>query len=162
MKGIVIDNPEWIIDEEKNKAIEKPRMIIVDENFNLWKVETKNPPAPLEEIEFEECEKISYGDLTSVAKANLPYAVEKTIEKNKELFLKFVNAAPQISIRMNSLELLPGIGKKTVRKILSNRPIEKLDKKLKEAIKKRIIFELEKGDKYTLFVGDNAYIKTLK
>jgi len=163
MKGIVIDNPEWELDEKKQKYVENQRIYVVDENFQLWLIK-QSPPLPeiMSEVKIKNGERITYEELTGVAKSNLKDAIKKLIQDQKDLFIEFINRPPQISIRMNSLELLPGIGKKTARKILQSTPVKDLDKKLLEAIAERILIEMKGNEKYTLFVGENSYIQNLR
>lgn len=107
--------------------------------------------------------RIKYDELTNIAKSNLEILLEKNI--NEKRIVDFFNKAQPISLRLHSLELLPGIGKKTVRIILEERrkkpfeSLEELEKRVglvgsvKKIIIKRIISELKEEDKYRLFVG---------
>ena len=65
--------------------------------------------------------RVSYDDLSSTAKGELPFVVEDIIIKNEEQFVKFFNFAQPITQRMHSLELIPGIGKKYTWTILNAR-----------------------------------------
>ena len=56
--------------------------------------------------------RLSYQSLTEVAKNELPNAIITVIKNNEKRFIAFFNNASPINIRMHSLELLPGIGKK--------------------------------------------------
>ncbi len=107
--------------------------------------------------------RISYDELTSIARDNLPRAVRQIVEKNRERFLDFFNKAGPITIRLHSLELLPGIGKKQLIKILDEREkepfkdFEDLKKRVKllgdpiDMIVNRIIEEIKGDCKYYLF-----------
>ncbi len=109
--------------------------------------------------------RIPYERLTSIAKDNLPKAVKLIVEEEKEKFLDFFNRAGPITIRLHSLELLPGIGKKQLIKILEEREkepfksFEDLKTRAKllgdplEMIVQRIVHELSEGDKYLLFTN---------
>ncbi len=115
--------------------------------------------------------RITYKELSSAAKSELPYVVEDIVNRNERRFLDFFNTAQAISTRLHSLELLPGIGKKIMWEILDERkkkPFESFDdltkrvKSLtdpKKLIVKRIVSELEEEDmklgkhKYKLFVS---------
>jgi len=107
--------------------------------------------------------RISYDDLTSTAKTELPLIVEAIIAKDVRQFVRFFNAAQAVTPRMHSLELIPGIGKKYSWAILGAR-----EKKLFESfedvkvrtglpdpaklIAKRVMEELtERAPKYRLF-----------
>jgi putative nucleotide binding protein len=108
--------------------------------------------------------RVSYGELTAAAKAELPSAVEKLINENPDRFLEFFNRAPPITTRFHQLELLPGIGKKLMWAIIEERKkgpfksfqdLEKRVKGLSDAkkmIAKRVVMELEGVDKYRVFV----------
>jgi putative nucleotide binding protein len=108
--------------------------------------------------------RVSYGELTAAAKAELPSAVEKLINENPDRFLDFFNKAPPITTRFHQLELLPGIGKKLMWAIIEERKkgpfksfqdLEKRVKGLSDAkkmITKRVVMELEGVDKYRAFV----------
>lgn len=62
--------------------------------------------------------RIQYAELTPSAHGELPYVVEDIINAEPERFLRFFNEAPPISVRFHSLELLPGVGKKSVEAIV--------------------------------------------
>ncbi|WP_456467421.1 DUF655 domain-containing protein [Methanopyrus sp.] len=113
--------------------------------------------------------RLHYDDLTQTAKEELPYAIEKIIEENEEDFVRFFNEARPITPRLHQLELLPGIGKKTLERILEERekePFESLDeirervkglrRHPKDMIKERVLAELkgETRDKYRVFVPE--------
>lgn len=64
---------------------------------------------------------IGYGDLTSLARANLPEAIKRILLDNERVFVEFYNIAEPINIRLHSLELLPEIGKKTMSTMIDER-----------------------------------------
>ncbi len=112
--------------------------------------------------------RVTYNDLSSAAKSELPYVIEELVEKNSEKYIDFINNSSAVSTRLHGLELLPGIGKKLMWEILDERKKEpfKSFEDISERIKvlpnpkklfvKRILSELE-GDtklgkgKYKLF-----------
>jgi len=105
---------------------------------------------------------IEYEDLTAVARDTLPQVLEEIVRRKERLFVEFFNIAEPLSLRFHSLELLPGVGKRTLQRILEYRekkPFESFDE-IKEnihidpvkAIVDRIIEELKGGQKYYLFV----------
>jgi len=67
--------------------------------------------------------RVSYDKLTSSAKDNLLDIVKKIITDRESYFITFLNKAGSISIRVHTLDLLPGIGKKTIASILKERDI---------------------------------------
>lgn len=106
---------------------------------------------------------IGYDDLTSVAKDSLNRVVKKIIEENENLFVEFFNKSESLTLKLHALELLPGIGKKTLRTILDERkkkPFENFkDIETRAGIKnvsgillERILTEIMRKDKYYLFV----------
>ncbi len=65
--------------------------------------------------------RIMYNDLTQVAKNELPGAIVEILKGNEAKFVGIFNTASPLNIRMHSLELLPGIGKKHLNAILKAR-----------------------------------------
>ncbi len=110
--------------------------------------------------------RITYNELTSAAISELPYAIETIIDKNPEPFIEFFNKADAINARMHTLELLPGLGNKSMWAILEERkkePFKSFDdisERVKSAhnpkkmIVSRIMDELQnRYEKYKLFVA---------
>jgi len=109
--------------------------------------------------------RISYDELTSAAKVELPYVVEKIVTAREKDFVEWFNKAPPLTTRMHSLELIPGIGKKIMWEVLSERkrkPFESfqdiaerihLMPDPKKAIVKKILSEIQEQDKYYLFAS---------
>lgn len=109
--------------------------------------------------------RLGYGDLTSEAQRELPVALEKIVLGEPARFLKFFNQAEAVSRRFHLLELLPGIGKKTMWAILEERrrgPFESFAsleertrvKHPEKLVVARIVQELQGvEDKYRLFVA---------
>lgn len=108
--------------------------------------------------------RATYQDLTPSAHGELPYVIEDIVRADEPRFVKFFNDAPPISVRYHSLELLPGIGKKSVEHILTERkkgPFQSL-KDLEErahiahperVVRDRILRELQDPtEKYHIFV----------
>ncbi len=109
--------------------------------------------------------RIGYDELTSSAISELPYTLELIVKNNENKFIQFFNTAESISPRMHSLELLQGLGNKTMWAILDERKkkpfqsFQDLTERVKtihhpeKMIAARIIQELEnKDEKYRLFV----------
>lgn len=108
--------------------------------------------------------RITYDELTSLAKDNLEGVVAEIVEKDEKRFVNIINMAPPLSTRMHSLELLPGIGKKHLFSLLQerkNKPFESfedLKKRVemmpdpKKMVVKRIISEIKNEDRHRLFV----------
>ncbi len=102
--------------------------------------------------------------LTNTAQGELQYVLEQLIERNEQDFVAFFNEAKPLSMRMHSLELLPGLGKKHMWLVLEAREeqpftsfsdIKERIKVLKEPQKlilKRIQQEIAGTEKHKLFV----------
>lgn len=109
--------------------------------------------------------RIKYQDLTPTAKIEIESVLEELVAKKEKKFVEFFNKAGPITTRLNSLELVPGIGKRHMWKIIEERKIKPFESfedirkrvsllpELKKAIAKRIIEELSNKDKYRIFVG---------
>ncbi len=110
--------------------------------------------------------RISYEDLTSAAQNELPFVLESIVAKREKDFVKFFNDAESINARMHSLELLPGLGNKTMWNIIDERKkrpftdFNDLTERVKtihnpqKMIASRIIQELqERYEKHKLFVA---------
>jgi len=112
--------------------------------------------------------KIKIEDLTSIAKTSLEKAVEIAIKTNEDLWVKFFNESGPITRKLHSLELLPGIGKKKMWKIIQERErkkfesfkdiIERVGIDPVKAITRRVLDELSGEDKYRLFTGQEREI----
>lgn len=106
--------------------------------------------------------RIQYGDLTATAKNDLPVVIEDIINANEARFIKFFNTAGPITTRLHQLQLLPGIGKKTMWEILDERKkkpfssFQDLVERVRvqdprKVIVKRILIEFQNEDKYQVF-----------
>lgn len=108
--------------------------------------------------------RTSFEKLTIDAKAEIPKVLQKIIEQDPKRFIDFYNNSKPITNRMHQLELLPGIGKKTMWQIIDARKRKLFESfediqeragitKPKEIIVKRIIKELEdRTEKHLIFV----------
>lgn len=107
--------------------------------------------------------KLTYSMLTPRAKMELPSVVEKIVRENEEKFVNYFNRLQPITPRIHSLELIPGIGKTLMFRILNGREekpfesFEELEKRtgLKDparAVVKRILQELEGNERINIFV----------
>jgi len=106
--------------------------------------------------------RIGYNDLTANAKAELLSVLEELIASQEQRFVSFFNNSQAITPRMHALELLPGIGKKSMWQIINARERKPFTsfKDLQErtsvgdpikVIAKRILDELTGGEKYRIF-----------
>ena len=105
---------------------------------------------------------IKYNDLTNLAKSNLVEAIKLIIKENEEMYVRFFNVAELISIRQHALELLKGVGKRTVKSAIKYRErnpfksFEDVKKVLKidpiESLAEKIVEEIKGEAKYYLFI----------
>jgi putative nucleotide binding protein len=111
--------------------------------------------------------RVTYQELTPAAHGELPYVIEDIVKAEPARFLKFFNEAPAISVRYHALELLPGIGKKSVEHLVQERKkpfesFEDLETRGKVAnpmkvVIGRILHELQDPtEKYHIFVRPPA------
>ena len=105
---------------------------------------------------------LKYEELTPTAKTELFYVIKEAIKKNEKRFIQFINECEPITNKMHSLQLLPGIGKTIMWKIIEEREVKpfesfedvekRVHRNLLDAIAKRIEEELKETQKYYLFV----------
>lgn len=107
---------------------------------------------------------ISYAELSMVAKRELENILEIIFDINEARFVKFFNEARPLTMKMHQLELIPGIGKKTMWEILGERekkPFESIEDiqarvkvtGLRKKVIERIVREIQGDEKYRLFAG---------
>jgi putative nucleotide binding protein len=65
--------------------------------------------------------RISYDELTHTARVELPYVIERLVAEKEPEFVQFFNKSISITPKLHMLHLLPGIGKKLMWEILSER-----------------------------------------
>jgi putative nucleotide binding protein len=80
-------------------------------------VPLEGTPPPIDHVR----RRLAYDELTVAARAELAAALERIVRANPGRYLKFFNEAPAVSRRFHLLELLPGIGKKTMQQIVDER-----------------------------------------
>ncbi|MEM0343550.1 MAG: DUF655 domain-containing protein [Thermoplasmata archaeon] len=110
--------------------------------------------------------RISYNELTHAAKSELEGVILQIIRAKEPRFVQFFNEAQAITSRYHMLELLPGLGKKTMWAIVEERKkgpftdfadISKrvpLAHQIEKLVAKRIEQELANPEeKYRLFVA---------
>lgn len=105
---------------------------------------------------------IKYADLSSTARNNLRDVLLMIVKEHEKRFVDFFNKAQPLSKRTHELELLKGIGKKTLWKILDERrkkPFESFEDVEKRVgidpvklIVERVIEELQEPQTRYLFV----------
>ncbi len=65
--------------------------------------------------------RVRFEEITNTAQNELSYIVSEIVKANEDRFVKFYNDAQSISTRFHMLELLPGLGKKTMWSIIEER-----------------------------------------
>lgn len=108
--------------------------------------------------------RIEVKELTVAAKEELEDNIKAIVKKNPKQFLEFFNKSGSITTRLHQIELLPGIGRKHLWAIISERkdkPFESFANLKKRVpllpdpmkmIMRRILDELDDKDKYRIFV----------
>lgn len=107
--------------------------------------------------------RIKYEDLTNGAKDFLAPMLKNAVHERESDFVGFINHAKPISIRVHTLDLLPGIGKKNMEALIAERDIKPFES-FSDIHKRvptladpvgvfvlRILSELEGKEKYYLF-----------
>lgn len=107
--------------------------------------------------------RLRYDELTPQAKQMLEPIVEKIVKSKEKKFIDWVNKAGPLTLKLHSLELLKGIGKKTLSQILEERgkrPFESFDDfknrigiNVQRLIIERILREIQGNEQYYLFVN---------
>ena len=109
--------------------------------------------------------RLGRDELTAAARTELDAALERIVLGDAPRYLRFFNEAPAVSRRFHLLELLPGIGKKTMLAIVEERkrgPFKDFaDLEARAHVKspeKLIVGRIEQelsgtDDKYRLFVA---------
>jgi putative nucleotide binding protein len=106
--------------------------------------------------------RINYDQLTANAKAEVVPLVDELVKKQEKRFVDFFNNSQPVTPRMHSLELLPGIGKKSMWTIVNTREKKQFSSSkdiqdrtgltdMHKIIVKRILEELTTESKYRLF-----------
>ena len=106
--------------------------------------------------------RISYEQLTANAKAEVHPLIDELVKKQEKRFVDFFNNSQPVTPRMHSLELLPGIGKKSMWTIVNTRERKPFSsyKDIEQRtgitdapriLAKRIFEELSTESKYRLF-----------
>lgn len=175
----------WILDylpygrETDNRPVyqKKPLIHALGDNklilMELIPVDDKIPPVPIkthiggkdEEYVERVKSRISYEELSHGAKSELPVVLEEHVKLNEERFIQFFSKAEPLSMRQNSLELLPGVGKKLMLDVLEESkkgpftgfadlkarvPALHNPEKL---IVQRVVEEMKGGQKYYVFAA---------
>jgi putative nucleotide binding protein len=124
-------------------------------------VPVNGAPPPIDHVR----RRLGYDELTGAARTELSVALERLVLADPARFLRMFNDSESVSRRFHLLELLPGIGKKTMQAIVEERKrgpfasFEDIESRLhlkspQLLIVGRIEAELEGvGDKYRLFVA---------
>jgi len=111
--------------------------------------------------------RINYSQLTSYAKDSIQEVVAELVSKDEKRFVDFFNKSIPLTTRMHSLELLPGIGKRHLFDIITERKKKQFETfkdvqdrvpmlpDPKKMILKRIFNEFEEKDRHRLFVASS-------
>ena len=109
--------------------------------------------------------RIGHEELTVAGRSELPLTLERIVTANAPRYLRFFNESPAVSRRFHLLELLPGVGKKTMQQIVDERrrapfaSFSDLEERCRlKSPEKLIVGRIEQElsgveDKYRLFVA---------
>lgn len=107
--------------------------------------------------------RIRYEDLQPQGRDNLKIVVRKIVEQQESRFVKWINETGPVTLKLHSLELLRGVGKKKVHEVLEERkkkPFssyedvkQRVGLDLVELITDRILREIAGEDPYYLFAS---------
>ncbi len=110
---------------------------------------------------------LRYQNLTSTARAELPHIVRNIVEKREREFVAFFNDAQPLTKKVHMLELLKGVGKRTVWKIIEERrkkPFKSFEDIRNRVgidpiklVVNRILDELSQEQTYYLFVRPQPF-----
>jgi len=114
-----------------------------------------------EKVEFVS-KMLKYDQLTPTAKTELLHVIKEAVKAQEERFVEFLNNCGPITNRMHTLQLLPGIGKTSMWKVIEEREIKKFEsfkdfedrvrKNIVDPLSKRIEEELKEPQKHYVFV----------
>lgn len=107
--------------------------------------------------------RLDYNSLSVTAKNELPVTIEKIVKTNEKRFIDYINNAQPLNPRIHSLQLIPGIGKKYLMTILTERQrkgfesFDDLQKRIgirdpSKLIAKRIVDEIAGEARMNIFV----------
>ncbi len=153
---------------------EDPRVVVLTDIRGLKSV-AKEKGLP-EKILVVPRTPITYKDLSDFARRGLEDAVRAIIRDHEEVFVEFFNIAEPINIRLHSLSLLKGIGKRTLVALLRARDrkrfqsLEEIKRIIKadpvDSLVDKILEEIRGEAKYYLFVPpprpDVPYLRYLE
>ncbi|OPY34202.1 MAG: hypothetical protein A4E32_00473 [Methanomassiliicoccales archaeon PtaU1.Bin124] len=110
--------------------------------------------------------RVSFEELSATAQNEMPFVILEIVKLEEPRFIRFYNESQPLTIRQHMLELLPGLGKKTMMAILDERKkgpfttFEELAKRVPslkhpdKVIANRILLELnDPTQKYHIFVS---------
>ena len=110
--------------------------------------------------------RVSFEELSATAQNEMPFVILEIVKLEEQRFIRFYNESQPLTIRQHMLELLPGLGKKTMMAILDERKkgpftsFEELAKRVPslkhpdKVIANRILVELnDPSQKYHIFVS---------
>ena len=109
--------------------------------------------------------RVSPDKLSGFGLQSLSEKIKESIKQEEKRYVSIINLLGPVNVRLHSLELIPGLGKKTVQKVVeerSKKPFESyqdVDSRvgltigIEKDIEERIMDELSNKDKYKIFTG---------
>ncbi|MDT7903488.1 MAG: DUF655 domain-containing protein [Caldivirga sp.] len=107
--------------------------------------------------------RLKYDELTPQARQELESMVDKIVKARERFFIDWLNKAGPLTLKLHSIELLKGIGKKTLNQILEERakkPFESFEDfknrigvNVQRLIVERILREIQGNEQYYVFAA---------
>ncbi|NAZ28082.1 MAG: DUF655 domain-containing protein [Caldivirga sp.] len=107
--------------------------------------------------------RLKYDELTPQARQELESMVDKIVKARERFFIDWLNKVGPLTLKLHSIELLKGIGKKTLNQILEERakkPFESFEDfknrigvNVQRLIVERILREIQGNEQYYVFAA---------
>jgi putative nucleotide binding protein len=107
--------------------------------------------------------RLKYDELTPQARQELESMIDKIVKARERFFIDWLNKAGPLTLKLHSIELLKGIGKKTLNQILEERakkPFESFEDfknrigvNVQRLIVERILREIQGNEQYYVFAA---------
>jgi len=107
--------------------------------------------------------RLKYDELTPQARQELESMVDKIVKARERFFIDWLNKTGPLTLKLHSIELLKGIGKKTLNQILEERakkPFESFEDfknrigvNVQRLIVERILREIQGNEQYYVFAA---------
>ncbi len=120
-RGGVVRVRNSLVGEVVGEEYLKLLLVQLDENAIVNDLDRLSLEGPYRRKVVRVLGAIEYKDLTDEAKEGLPKAIEKIVRMNELKWVDFFNKTGLFTHKVHTLELLPGISRKRVAKIIEER-----------------------------------------